>query len=136
MVSTKKYLLGVVILLSLPLLISLRLLIMGERANGTVVGQGKVSSKGSRYGGSYTYSVIKFVSKEQREYGLRGPLNITYSYGTILEVYYNKSDPNDNMVFSFLDIYLSSKSYLSGILLLVWGGVFYAGRIEKKEKMV
>lgn len=134
-VSTKKYFIGVTILLLLPLLLSCKLLIWGEKANGNVEYQIKKYANGIRYRGSYTYSVIKFTSNDNKEYELLGPSNVTYPTGKALTVYYNKNNPNDNLMFNFSGIYLSNKGILSVILLILWSGAFFASHVTKADKL-
>jgi len=140
-VSTKKYLFVAVILLILPFLISLRLVIFGEKTIGKVIYHKEVHNRRSKAGGYYTYAVIKFTTSESKEFELLGPSNAIYPVGTELKIYYNKKNPTDNLLFNFSGIYLSTNVFIPGILFIIWSAIFFAmresnnGKLKKNRKI-
>jgi hypothetical protein len=107
--------LSLFLLLTYPVTRHLNLFIYGVRTEGIV------------NSGSYQrieesvqiYRIIHFTA-DGVVYKVNGPLNVSYDFGTKCKVIYNKKDPSDCIIPSFLFLYTSFTAMCCYFILLVW----------------
>lgn len=132
MISTKKYILGLIIILLLPIIMNLRLILFGDKVNGKVVYYKNVYAK-SRYKGKYTYPIISFITKDSKQYEFMGPSNVVYPADKVLIVYFDPKNPDNNVLFNFSGLYYSNYVIIPGILLFIWSAAYFSLK-ERKMK--
>ncbi|HPT12841.1 MAG TPA: hypothetical protein PLP69_09430 [Bacteroidales bacterium] len=93
----------------------LNLFLYGVRAEGTISSGGSMTIDHC----VQTYRMVHYVV-DGVQYKLRGPLNIRYSYDTPCKIIYNKKDPTDCIIPSFIYLYTSDTAVLSGFILIVF----------------
>lgn len=132
-IKKKTYYIVLVVLLIMPILFQSKLLFFGKKIDGYVVGHRSYTTSG-RYGGKYTYAVIRYKI-DNIEYEVFGPDNIIYERDKKFTVLFNENNPEESIIFSFTSIYIRKINVISGFLLIIWM-VFYATFKEKKIKTI
>ncbi|MCB8964696.1 MAG: DUF3592 domain-containing protein [Bacteroidales bacterium] len=117
-----------VLILLLPLSSKYKLIVMGEKTTGRVIGHQKVSS--GRLSEHDTYSVIQFQAGTATV-RMYGPENTIYELGDTVTVYYSNENPRNCMIPSLPFIYTGRSAIIPFIMLLVWVAFYNAFKYIK-----
>jgi hypothetical protein len=117
-----------ILLLTYPVSQHLNLFQHGVRAEGIVSSGGFITIDDN----VQTYRVIHYVV-DGVEYSLKGPLNVRYSFDSKCKIIYNKKDPTDCIIPSFLYLYTSETAMYCGFIFIVCVAFYTSFRPTPKQ---
>jgi len=130
--SKSVFYIGLLIIIVTPVSQKWELFLFGERTTGEVIHHSAIQSGFYKYRGTYVHSIIEFKFEGQY-FRMRGPENVKYKVGEQIDVIFNKNDPKDHIIPSFLYLYTGISVAIPGLLLLVWFSFYYTFKTPKKE---
>ena len=113
----------------LPVFSEFNTLCFGERLNGTVMSQKRVSVPH----GSVMKSVIQFQF-EGVNFKIDGPDNVVYEVGELLPLIINKSNPQETLIASLSGFIVHDRYIKPLVAFILWSAFYSVLQQNKKEE--